>query len=1124
MSTKIHQETAETNFQTGQQLAGEGKLDEAIAIYRQAIELNPNNPEFHRSLGEVLQRVGKHQEAIASYRQAIELQPKFSKAYHNLGNALSQLKQWPEAIASYRQAIELNPNFPTAYYRLAEALKQLGETESAIAAYRQAIELNPNNPDCHHSLGELWRQQGKYEDAIACYRRAIELQPKFFKAYNQLGNVLGQLKQWEEAIASYRLAIELNPNTPELHFSLGELWQQQGKHEEAIVAYRQATELQPKFSKAYHNLGNALSQLKQFEEAIACYRLAIELNPKFPSAYHRLGEALQQQGQIEDAINSYRRAIEFDPNFITSYHRLGEALQQQGQIEEAITTYRQSIDLKPNYSANIYYNLGEMLSQKQQWKEAVTYYSQSFELDPNFSPAYYKLRIALAQSGQLESDQFYQPSIDLNLDDRFIKILFILPVKGGGGGSHSVVQECLELHRCGIPVKIAVNQQNYSHFLENYAGISPINEIVASYQTITDLKRLAENFSVVCATTYSSVKILNFLTIENSRFLPAYYIQDYEPLFCRKDTPEWEEARQSYTLIPHAVLFAKTQWLCDIVNRNHSVTVHKVEPSIDHQVYYPNLGNKRDRIEISMMVRLATPIRAPRRTLAVTKILSELFPNEVHFTIFGSECNMIESSGIPIPENTTIFPHLTREEVATLLRNSDIFLDLSDYQAFGRTALEAMASGCIPFVPERGGTNEFAVHSFNSLVGDTTSIDQCISMIYELIKVESNVLLQLKLNAIETAARYSPNRAAFSIVSVFYKKIIEGYQKTQRIGALVPLTQGGTFPGSSFIRVLLPYKYLNKHEFNFQVIDLKSVEKVENLNHLVVQRNAVSNPQDARQLVATCSNRNCKLIYEIDDLLFDIGSSNLSIQRQEEIQAMTILCQAANVVTVSTVDLARAIERFNKNVVVIPNVLDDRLWKLNRKKESATIKDRKPLRLVYMGTRTHLEDFQMIEPALMQIKKERGTQVEIDLIGICDRQSIPSWANNVVIPKGANLYPKFVDWLISEQKWHIGLAPLIDNPFNRCKSYIKFLDYAAMEIPTICSISNAYSQIIEHGVNGLLVENRVDDWYKAICSLLDNSELRAKLAQVAHQQLLTEHILKVKSINWLKTLEQVLKN
>jgi glycosyltransferase involved in cell wall biosynthesis len=86
-----------------------------------------------------------------------------------------------------------------------------------------------------------------------------------------------------------------------------------------------------------------------------------------------------------------------------------------------------------------------------------------------------------------------------------------------------------------------------------------------------------------------------------------------------------------------------------------------------------------------------------------------LFPNQVHFTIFGSDRSLIESAGIPIPENTTIFPHLSRSEVAALLRNSDIFLDLSDFQAFGRTAIEAMASGCIPVVPNKGGTDEFAI-------------------------------------------------------------------------------------------------------------------------------------------------------------------------------------------------------------------------------------------------------------------------------------------------------------------------------------------------------------------------------------------------------------------------------
>ncbi|MCC3415115.1 tetratricopeptide repeat protein [Microcoleus sp. PH2017_02_FOX_O_A] len=743
MSEKVDLEKAENHFQTAQKLEREGKLEEAIAIYAQAIQANPNNSEFHRSLGEVLQRLGRHSEAIASYRQAIELQPKFSKAYHNLGNALGQLKQWESAIASYRQAIELKPNLPTAYYRLGEALQQLGEMEEAIVAYRQAIELNPNNPDFHHSLGEFWRQQGKYQEAIACYRQAIELQPKFFKAYHNLGNALGQLKQWSEAIASYRQAIELNPNIPELQFSLGELLQQQGRHSEAIPCYRQAIELQPKFSKAYHNLGNALGQMKQWSEAIASYRQAIELKPNLPTACYRLGEALQQLGQIDEAIASYRKAIE----------------------------------LKPDSSAKFYYNLGELLSQKQQWEEAISCYSQAFELDPNFSPAYYKLRQALAQNGQPDPQDktvsYERSAVKLNVNHEFPKILFILPVKGGGGGAHSVVQESLALYRSGIPIKIAVNQSNFTDFLNGYKEIPEIGEIAASYQTLTEFKKLAQNFSVVCATTYSSVKILEALVRENPQILPAYYIQDYEPLFSYIDTPEWEEARQSYGLIPHAIQFAKTQWLCEIVNRNHAVKVHKVEASIDHQVYSPDLKSENSRIEISMMVRFTTARRAPRRTLAVAKILSDLFPNQVHFTIFGSDRSLIESAGIPIPENTTIFPHLSRSEVAALLRNSDIFLDLSDFQAFGRTAIEAMASGCIPVVPDKGGTDEFAIADFNSVVVDTTSIEDCVKGIGKLIQADRNVLLQLKLNAIETAARYSPKRAAFSIYNLFCNELLQ---------------------------------------------------------------------------------------------------------------------------------------------------------------------------------------------------------------------------------------------------------------------------------------------------------------------------------------------------------------
>ena len=62
---------------------------------------------------------------------------------------------------------------------------------------------------------------------------------------------------------------------------------------------------------------------------------------------------------------------------------------------------------------------------------------------------------------------------------------------------------------------------------------------------------------------------------------------------------------------------------------------------------------------------------------------------------------------------------LRRDEVADLLRRSQLFIDLSEYQAFGRTGLEAMACGCTTILPEAGGSDEYAIDGSNCLRVDT---------------------------------------------------------------------------------------------------------------------------------------------------------------------------------------------------------------------------------------------------------------------------------------------------------------------------------------------------------------------------------------------------------------------
>src|SRR5207253_1779598 len=92
----------------------------------------------------------------------------------------------------------------------------------------------------------------------------------------------------------------------------------------------------------------------------------------------------------------------------------------------------------------------------------------------------------------------------------------------------------------------------------------------------------------------------------------AYYVQDYEPLFYASGSDRWTTARNSYTLIPDAVLFAKTKWLQNIVYANHGIRVAKVAPSIDHEIFYPDISRKSAPLSITAMVRPQTPRRAPK--------------------------------------------------------------------------------------------------------------------------------------------------------------------------------------------------------------------------------------------------------------------------------------------------------------------------------------------------------------------------------------------------------------------------------------------------------------------------------------------------------------------------------
>jgi len=377
-----------------------GRLQAAEQIYRQVLQVEPNQLDALHLLGVIAHQVGKHEVAVEYIGRAIGLKRNVADFHNNLGEAYLALRRIPEAVACYRRALELKPNFAEAHYNLGNALKNQGKMEEAVACYRHALELKQDYSEAYNNLGNALKDQGKLEEAVICYRRTLELKPGYAEAHSNLGNALKDQGKLEEAVACYRRALELKSGFAEAHNNLGNTLKDQGKLKEAVACCRRALELKPECAEAHNNLGNVLKDQGKMEEAVACYRRALELKAGFAEAHYNLGNALRDQGKMEEAVACYRRALELNPDFAEAHGNLGSALREQGKLEEAVACCRRALELKPE-CAEAHNNLGNVLNDQGKPEEAVACYRRALELKPDFAEAHSNLGSALEETGDL---------------------------------------------------------------------------------------------------------------------------------------------------------------------------------------------------------------------------------------------------------------------------------------------------------------------------------------------------------------------------------------------------------------------------------------------------------------------------------------------------------------------------------------------------------------------------------------------------------------------------------------------------------------------------------------------------------------------------------------------------
>lgn len=248
------------------------------------------------------------QSAIARWKAAVDVNPNNPTTRIKLGNFYLLARNAEDAIHQFKNAARLAPDNAEPHIGLARAYMQNRQIDQAIVEYKEATRLEPNQAEYAYKLGIAYYSRGRDDDAIAAFRQGVKADPKHAACHRQLGALLGLKGDTEAQINEEKKAIELAPNDSDAYFYLAS-----GYFVQAKLDQNQAAKAAKPGPGDDGNRGYDAKDLKYLEEARKNFEKSIQLNPQYAQAHHMLAITLGAQKNFDQAVKSEETAIKLEP-------------------------------------------------------------------------------------------------------------------------------------------------------------------------------------------------------------------------------------------------------------------------------------------------------------------------------------------------------------------------------------------------------------------------------------------------------------------------------------------------------------------------------------------------------------------------------------------------------------------------------------------------------------------------------------------------------------------------------------------------------------------------------------------------------------------------------------------
>ena len=412
---------------------------DAIAAYRSALDLDPENPtEVQRGLANALLADNQLDPALKLLQQIVAAEPQDGQSWIHIAEIQRRQGQYDQALTTLEKAKPLVQDTLELSYNQALTYDALGRYNDAITVLNTTL-AGTDHPDGKYSeqeknvrsilldrLAIIDREQNKTPEAIAAYKQISALGGEYvLRGYQGQVDAYRDAHQWKESTDVAAAAAKALPNEHGVQLMYAGQLADTGHADEGVALanaqltsggdprdtelalaqidirlkrWKDASDQLDKAGalstkpddKLYVDFlrGNLADRQKKYDEAESWFRKALALDPQNPTVLNYLGYMFAERGiHLPEAISMIQRAVDLDPQNGAYLDSLGWAYFKSGQYalaEETLQKADHRITTDPtvhDHLGDVYEKTGKLKLAVSQWERSMTEYAHSLPAD-----------------------------------------------------------------------------------------------------------------------------------------------------------------------------------------------------------------------------------------------------------------------------------------------------------------------------------------------------------------------------------------------------------------------------------------------------------------------------------------------------------------------------------------------------------------------------------------------------------------------------------------------------------------------------------------------------------------------------------------------------------------------